>query len=97
MARASKVVAASGTADVAVYTGSGILYGFSARESAVTAAAGSFIIRDGTTVAGDPIMYVNLLSDESAREWYGPQGIPFNTGIFLDREAGTSEVVFYIG
>ena len=97
MARATKVQIATRTTDLQVYTGSGTLMGFALRESAGTAAAAGAVLRDGTSASADMIAPVNLAADESAREWYGPQGIPFNTGVYLDMQAGELEGVLYIG
>jgi len=88
--------AGTGTGDVAI-TGaaSGLrLMGFAARET--TAAAGAvFNIRRGTA-ASDPIMApVTLGVNESVREWYGPDGLAADAGIYLDRVSGTTQVVGY--
>lgn len=97
MARAGKVQVATRTTDLQAYTGSGILYGFSFRESAGTPAVAAFALRDGTSDSAGFISAVNLAANESAREWFGPQGIPFNTGIYLDIGAGELEGVLYVG
>lgn len=97
MARVSKVPVAARSTDGQIYTGSGTLMGFALREAAGTPAAATMVLRDGTSTAGDMIAPVNFTASQSAREWYGPQGIPFNSGIFWDAGTGTVEGVLYIG
>lgn len=88
----------AGTSDIAVVTGYVTLYGFAIREKAGTPAAAAVTIRDALTAGtGKIIVPINLLASESAREWYGPQGIPFSTGIFWDMESGTIEGTLYLG
>jgi len=88
----------AGTADVAVVTGYALLMGFAIREKAGTPAVAAVTIRDATSAGtGRIVVPINLLASESAREWYGPQGIPFTNGIFWDMESGTIEGVLYLG
>ena len=97
MARASKVQVATLTTDVQAYTGYGNLYGYSFRESAGTPAVATVILRDGTA-ASDPILVIlELGSNGVDTQWFGPQGIPFNRGIYVDRVAGETEGVLYVG
>lgn len=93
---AHTIEVASRLTDLAVYTGSVTLMGFAFRESGVVAAAASFIIRDGTTAAGEMVIPVNLLADESVREWFGDEGISFDSGIFLDMELGSVEGSLFV-
>lgn len=72
------------------------MVGFSCREAAGTAAAASFVLRHGGSTGGKPLLYVNLAADESVRDWYGPDGIECPQGVFVDREAGTAEIVVYV-
>lgn len=97
MARTAKVQVATRSTDLQAYTGSGVLYGFSFRESAGTPAAAGFALRDGTSASADFICAINFAADEATIVWLGPQGIPFNTGIYLDVQAGELEGVLYIG
>lgn len=73
------------------------LVGFAARESAVTAAAATFIIVHGATAAGGTsVVPVELAANESAREWFGPEGINCANGISISIVAGTVDVnLFY--
>ena len=84
-------------ADAAVAASAGLrLVGFAARESAGTAAAATFFIVHGATGAGGTVVArVELLANESAREWWWP-GIDVASGISIDWVAGTVDVeLFY--
>jgi hypothetical protein len=68
--------------------------GFSVRETTGTAAA-VLNLHHGTSNAGPILVTVSLGASESAREWYGPDGIAAASGIYLDRVSGTSQVSVY--
>ena len=88
---------ASGTADAAVLSGRGKLFGFSARENAGTPAAASFILRDGTDANGTPIGFYNIGPGKTLNGDFGAiGGLEFSTGLFLDRVSGTTELVVYV-
>lgn len=70
------------------------LVGFSARETTGTAGA-VFNIRHGTSNAGALLVTVSLGVSESAREWYGPDGIAAASGIWLERVSGSTTFVGY--
>ena len=70
--------------------------GFSLRESAASAAVATAIIRDGTTDAAPIVVVLELNGDQSATMWFGPDGIRIDTGIYLDRVAGTVTGCVYI-
>lgn len=70
------------------------LIGFSARETTGTAGA-VFNIRAGTSNAGALLVTVSLGVSESAREWYGPDGIAAAAGVWLERVSGQVSVVGY--
>lgn len=97
MARVDTVPVLTRTTDLQVYVGSGVLLGFSFRESAGTPAAASFVLRDGTSASGDMIIALNFASDEATLAWLGPQGINFTAGLYLDIQAGELEGAVYIG
>lgn len=69
--------------------GPGRYYGFTIRETAGLEA--TVRIYDGTSAAGTLLDSVQLIADESAREWYGPQGVQYQNGIYVDVVAGTVE------
>lgn len=91
---ASGVPLASGSASAQAITGPVTLAGLSVRETAGTPAAASFVLRDGTSVT-DPIRYVAKLVASESRTLALP-ALTFTTGVFVHREAGTTELVLYV-
>lgn len=83
--------------DAAVAASAGLrLIGFSARESAGTAAAATFQIVNGATgAAAGKVFTVELNGDESRSEWFGPNGIDCANGISIDWIAGTVDVYLH--
>lgn len=78
------------TGDGVVSAESGVLHGWSLRcEGATT----KLSLRDGS--GGPIIAVVNLAAGESVRDWFGPQGIGFNT-LYIDVAEGTPEGAIYI-
>lgn len=93
---ADAIAVASGTADAQAFTGAGKLAGFSAHESGAVATATSLIIRDGTSVAGKALAYVELATNASETVAF-PDPIEFQTGLFIDRAAtGETAVTVYV-
>lgn len=91
---ARSIAVASGTGDVQAVTGSCTLLGVCVRENAGAPAAAGVVLRDGTSAAGAVVVPVKLAAGAT---WFGPlPAIEFTTGIFVDRESGTSEVVLYV-
>lgn len=90
---ASGVPVASGNTSVQAVSGPVTLAGLSVRESAGTPAAASFVLRDGTSVT-DPIRFVAKLALSESRAVALP-ALSFNTGVFVHREAGSTELVLY--
>jgi len=73
--------------DVLMASGIVICFGWSVKETA--GAAASFTIGDGLAVAGlDQVFPVALNANETNREWFGPQGIVFEQGLFFHAVAG---------
>jgi hypothetical protein len=69
--------------------------GFSVRETTGTTPA-LLNFRRGTSNI-DPIMVsITLGANESAREWYGPDGIAAAEGIWLERVTGTIQATGYM-
>lgn len=61
----------------------GVLYGFAIR--LIDAGGGSIVIRDGDSNTDSIVVVINLLSYESVRDWFGPQGIRlFNNGMYIE-------------
>lgn len=80
--------------DAAVAATAGLRYmGFTAKETTGTGYA-SFNVVKGATGAGGgtPLDYVTLSPGETAREWYGPEGMDSPTGISIDWISGTPSV-----
>jgi hypothetical protein len=94
---ANYVAKASSSSGVAAWQGNGRrLMGFSAQESAATAAAASFVLRDGTDSTGAAVAFVQLGADQSINgDFGGIGGIEITTGLFIDRVAGSTEVTVY--
>lgn len=89
------VVAAAGTTDVQLVTGAGRLIGITAAEAASPADVASFALRDGTSATDAKVCAtVTLSPGQSMRD--ALPGVPFTTGLYLDRITGTTEVVVYL-
>ena len=98
MAAFDSAAVASGTGDVQVLAASTFLrlIGFSVGESAASAATAEIKIHNGTDVNAEVVVPAcNLAADGFGTFWYGPDGIPCEGGIFLNRVSGTTEVVIY--
>ena len=78
------------TGDELTITGKGVYIGFSFRETSGSATA-TIRVYDGTTAAGTLLDTIQLTAAESAREWYGPQGIRFTSGLYVDVVTGDIE------
>ena len=89
------VVVRTGTGDVQAVSGAGTLHGWSARESAGTAAAATVVLRDGTSTAGAPVASIELGPNARASERIPSVG--FGTGLYVDRVAGETELSLYVG
>jgi hypothetical protein len=89
------VVVASGSSGAQAVTGDCELVGWAVRESSGGAGAvASVILRDGLSSAGSPRAYASLAA-------LGTQtgllpAVEFKTGIFVDRTAGSTELVLYL-
>lgn len=88
------VVVPSGAAGVQAVTGDCELVGFSVRESAGTPAVASVVLRDGTSSAGASRAFASLAA--SAADNRLLPAVEFKTGIFVDRTAGSTELVLYL-
>lgn len=92
MARAAYVT--SGSAGAQGVAGAATLYGFSVRENAGTAAVATVVLRNGTTNTDPIIAAIELAADGSQSASLPAIDCPH--GIFVDRTAGTSELVLYV-
>ena len=87
--------AGTGANGQAVAAATGLrLLGFAVRETTGSGPA-MILLRYGTSVAGPPLTIVSLGAYESAREWYGPDGINAAAGIYLERTSGSTQVTVY--
>lgn len=66
-----------------------VYLGFSFRETAGTTA--TLKIYDGTSAAGTLLETVQLNANESRAEYYGPDGVSAERGIYVSVVAGTVE------
>ncbi len=92
---ADAIAVATGTADVQISTGGGKLHGFSCRESAAAAAVATAILRDGTAATGIPLAYIELAANSSQTVVF-PAPVEYQTGLFLDRVAGETEITAFV-
>lgn len=92
---ATATVNAAGTGDVAVRAAQDglVLMGYSAKETAGSAAA--LTIRNGTSTSDPAVAHCSLAANEAKLISLSDLGIKCPNGIFLDRTTGTTEVVIY--
>jgi hypothetical protein len=64
-------------------------FGFSFRETAGSTA--TIRVYDALTATGTLLDSIQLAANESAREFYGPDGIKCSTGVYVDIVSGTVE------
>lgn len=83
--------------DAAVAAATGlVLMGYSCKESAGAAAAATFRVMHGATVAGGTeVVTQELAANGSDKTWFGPDGIACPNGISIDWIAGTVDVNLY--
>lgn len=85
---------ATGTADVQGVTGKATLAGYSVRESAVTPAVATVILRNGTTATDPIVALIELAANASQTETLPSIDCP--GGVFVDRVVGETELSLYI-
>lgn len=88
------IYVASGTADAQAVSGASTLAGWSVRESAASAAAASVTLRNGTNSASPAVALIELAADAS--QAVSVPAVDCPDGVFVDRVAGTTEVVLYV-
>lgn len=90
------VEVSSGTADVDAKTTPTTLYGYSFRESAATAAAGTIIIRHGTgDNTGAIVAVIEFAADASETNFFSSP-IKMPDGVRIHRELGETEGAIYV-
>ena len=97
MALAAPSLSVAADVDALVAAAVGLrLIGWSCKESDGSPAAASFNIKNSATgAAGSLLVPVELTANESAGDWYGPDGIDAQDGLSIDHVAGTFHVVLY--
>jgi len=68
--------------------------GFSARET-TGAASAAFRLHNGTTGGDTLVLSASLAAAESTSDWFGPQGVAAEGGIFFSRISGTIDLIVY--
>lgn len=66
------------------------LMGYSIQESSGTPAVATLTIRHGTANTDTVVVYGKFAASESKTEWFGPQGIPVSSGVYLERITGNT-------
>lgn len=66
------------------------LMGYSVRETA--AGAATLNIEHGTANSSPIMAAINLAAAGSVAQWFGPQGLPCDGGIWIERLTGTTQV-----
>ncbi len=74
--------------------GSGILRGWSVRETS-SAAGAVFQVFDGTDANGQLAASVALKPGESTRDWFSEEGVKIESGLFLNVVSGVMEGAVY--
>lgn len=84
------------SADAQIFSKPATVYGWSLRETGGLAFV--VLLRDGDD-ATDPIRAIaGGPANDPDTQWFGPQGLRFNAGVFTDLVAGTTvEGVIFIG
>ena len=72
-----------------------ILMGWSATET-TGAATAAVNLYDGADTSGVILLPIRLASGESAESWYGPGGIRFRNGVYINVASGAAQgALFY--
>ena len=88
------VVAAGSTDEAGVAATANMrLMGYSIKETAGAVATMSLL--HGASSAGTALAHENFAAAASVTRWFGPQGIPCASGIWIERLTGSTAVVLY--
>lgn len=71
------------------------LMGYSVRESSGTPAVATLNIRHGTANTHTVLCPISLVASTTNGQWFGPQGIPAASGLYLERVSGNSTVTLF--
>lgn len=66
------------------------LMGYSVRETA--AGAATLNLEHGTANSSPVLAAINLAASASETKWFGPQGLPCSSGIWVERLTGSTQV-----
>jgi len=89
-------VALTGADQAAAAAGPGTYLGFAIRETA--GAVATIRVYDNASAASGTLLdTIELSANESAREYYGPDGLWFKSGVYVKIVAGTVEGSVRIG
>lgn len=88
--------APSGTGNVELINRGTHLLGVNVGESAGTAAAATVVLHDGDSASDPELFRAEVAGDGAQTHWFGPQGIRFDNGVFLERVAGETVVTIYV-
>lgn len=84
----------AGTADVELHNRGTRLLGVNLGETAGSAA--TVILHDGDDANAEEKWREEVAANDSDTFWFGPQGIKFTKGVFLERSVGTTAVTVYV-
>lgn len=74
----------------------GRLMGWAIKE-ATGAASAEIALLDGTNVDGDLLAPITLSAGQSSREWFGPAGVSFGAGLFVQTVSGAVTGTVWLG
>ena len=84
-------VAAGTTDEAGIAAAHGLrLMGYSVRETA--AAVATLNLEHGTANSSPVLAAINLAASVTKDAWFGPQGLPCEGGIWIERLTGTTQV-----
>ncbi len=87
-------IAANTTDEAGIVPTTGLrLMGYSCRETA--GAAATLNLRHGTADTDPIVALINLAAGKSDTQWFGPQGLPVEGGIYVDRLTGESTITLH--
>lgn len=72
------------------------LYGYAIKES-TGAAPAEVDLLNGADAGGDLVVPITLTAGQSARDWFGPQGVVMEGGIFANVTAGAVKGAIFVG
>ena len=83
------------TASASLISGRVLVFGYAVAETTGSATA-ALRLRDGTASSGTRILPIHLAANESVRDWFGPNGIVYQQGIYVEVVSGAIEGSIWI-